>query len=151
MKTEASNFLTMRQVLYHLYMSLFEEVQQQYGMTQMEINLLLQLANNPEIDTAAQVVKSGKLSKSQVSTAVDHLVNSGYLTRSLDGRRIHLRLLPLALEVVEEGRHRQAIFREAVFEGISVEEQEKLNDIMLRIVTNARSAEKKLHEGKMVD
>ena len=151
MRTEASNFLTMRQVLYHLYMSLFEEVQTQYGMTQMEINLLLQLANNPEIDTAAQVVKSGKLSKSQVSTAVDHLVNTGYLARRLDGRRIHLKLLPPALEVVEEGRRRQAIFREAVFEGIPVEEQEKLNSIMLRIVTNARDAEKKLREGNLLD
>ena len=150
MRTEASNFLTMRQVLYHLYMSLFEEVQTQYGMTQMEINLLLQLANNPEIDTAAQVVKSGKLSKSQVSTAVDHLVNAGYLARELDGRRIHLKLLVPALKVVEEGRRRQSIFREAVFAGISVEEQEQLNSTMLRIVTNARDADKKLREGNLL-
>ena len=30
MKTEAGSFLTMRQVLYHLYMSLFEEMQTAY-------------------------------------------------------------------------------------------------------------------------
>lgn len=151
MKTESSNFLTMRQVVYHLYMSLFEEVQKRYGMTQMEINLLLQLANNPEMDTAAQVVKSGKLSKSQVSTAVDHLAKAGYLARHIDGRRIHLQLLPAALEVVEEGRRRQKVFSEAVFAGVSTHERERLNNLMVKIVENARVAEKKMREGTLLD
>ena len=151
MKTESGNFLTMRQVLYHFYMSLFEEVQEKYGMTQMEINLLLQLANNPQIDTAAQLVKSGKLSKSQVSTAVEHLATAGYLDRQLDGRRIHLQLNPAALAVVEEGRRRQQIFAEAVFAGITPEERAILNDLMVRIVENTRIAEEKFCKGKIVD
>lgn len=151
MKTEAGNFLTMRQVLYHLYMSLFEELQVSYRMTQMEINLLLYLANNPEFDTAAQLVKNGKLSKSQVSTAVDHLAQAGYLQRRAEGRRVHLRLMPAALSLVEEGRRRQRAFSEAAFRGITAEEREKLNDLMARIVANARDAEEKLREGKLLD
>lgn len=151
MKTEAGNFLTMRQVLYHLYMSLFEELQSCYDMTQMEINLLLYLANNPQFDTAAQLVKSGKLSKSQVSTAVDHLVRTGYLQRSIEGRRVHLQLMPAALVVVEEGRRCQRAFSEAVFQGISQEERDKLNDLMARIVANARDAEKRISKGKLLD
>ncbi|MBE6961570.1 MAG: MarR family transcriptional regulator [Ruminococcaceae bacterium] len=151
MKTEAGNFLTMRQVLYHLYMSLFEEMQTAYGMTQMEINLLLYLANNPQFDTAAQLVKNGKLSKSQVSTAVVHLAQAGYLQRRIEGRRIHLQLMPAALAVVEEGRRRQSAFSEAVFQGISMEERDILNDLMARIVENARKAEEKLCEGDLLD
>lgn len=151
MKTEAGNFLTMRQVLYHLYMSLFEELQTCYGMTQMEINLLLYLANNPQIDTAAQLVKNGKLSKSQVSTAVDHLVQEEYLQRRLEGRRVHLQLMPAALVVVEEGRRRQRAFGDAVLRGISPEERDQLNDLMVRIVANARDAEIMLREGKLLD
>ena len=151
MKTEAGNFLTMRQVLYHFYMSLFEELQTQYGMTQMEINLILQLANNPHIDTAAQLVKGGKLSKSQVSTAVENLARAGYLERRVDGRRIHLQLNPSAFAVVEEGRRRQSAFGEAVLAGISPEERETLNDLMVRIVENARSAEERVREGTLLD
>ena len=151
MKTEAGNFLMMRQVLYHLYMSLFEELQENYGMTQMEINLLLHLSNNPQVDTAAQLVKQGKLSKSQVSTAVEQLVQAGFLQRRLEGRRVHLQLMPAALVVVEEGRRRQRAFSDAVLRGISSEERDVLNDLMVRIVENARDAEKKLSEGKLLD
>lgn len=150
MKTEAGNFLTMRQVLYHLYMSLFEELQSCYNMTQMEINLLLYLANNPQIDTAAQLVKNGKLSKSQVSTAVEHLVQSGFLQRRLEGRRVHLQLMPAALNVVEEGRRCQRVFGDAVLRGISPEERNQLNDLMVRIVANARDAQEKFCEGKLL-
>ena len=151
MKTEAGNFLTMRQVLYHFYMTLFEELQSCYDMTQMEINLLLYLANNPQIDTAAQLVKNGKLSKSQVSAAVDRLVQAGFLQRRLEGRRVHLQLMPAALAVVEEGRRRQRAFGDAVLRGISSEERDILNDLMVRIVANARDAEEKLREGKLLD
>ena len=151
MKTEASNFLTMRQVLYHLYMSLFEDLQTSYGITQMEINLLLCLANNPQLDTAAQLVKNGKLSKSQVSSAVEHLVQIEFLQRSMEGRRVHLQLLPAAQVVVKDGRRRQRVFRDAVLCGISPEEREQLNDLMVRIVSNARAAEKRLCEGKMLN
>ena len=151
MKTEAGNFLTMRQVLYHLYMSLFEELQTQYGLTQMEINILLRLANNPQLDTAAQLVEAGKLSKSQVSMAVDHLVKAGFLQRRMEGRRIHLQLQSSALEIIEEGKRRQRIFGDAVLHGISSEERDQLNNLMVRIVENARKAEKELCEGVLLD
>ena len=151
MKTEAGNFLTMRQVLYHLYMSLFEEMQRKYDLTQMEINILLRLANNPQLDTAAQLLEAGKLSKSQVSMAVDHLVRADFLQRRMEGRRIHLQLKPAALEIVEEGKKRQRIFGDAVLHGISEDERNQLNNLMVRIVENARKAERELCEGTLLD
>ena len=39
------------------YTGLIDPVCKKYGLTQMEFNILLFLANNPEFDTAAQITK----------------------------------------------------------------------------------------------
>ena len=148
MSREVSNFLALRQVLYHLYTEIFADLQTRFDMTQMEIHVLLFLADNPQFDTAAALVNTRKLAKSQVSTAVESLVARGYLLRHTEGRRIHLELLPAAEEVIREGHQRQQEFRDAVLEGISTEEQEVLTDLIRRILINAREAEKRLPEEK---
>ena len=140
MKTEVENFLAIRQVLYHLYTGMFDGMQKRLGMTQMEINILLFLANNPEMDTAAEVVSACKLSKSQVSMAVENLAKKGYLGRVTEGRRIHLQLLPAADEVIREGFACRQEFTDVVLEGVSDEERAKLNAVLLRVAENARDA-----------
>ena len=59
-------------------------------------------------------------------------------------------LQPSALEVIEEGRRRQRGFGDAVLWGISSEERDQLNDLMVQIVANARDAERELCEGKLL-
>ena len=39
------------------YTGLIDPVCKKYGLTQMEFNILLFLANNPECDTAAQIIR----------------------------------------------------------------------------------------------
>ena len=140
MKTEVENFLAIRQVLYHLYTGMFDDMQKRLGMTQMEINILLFLANNPDMDTAAEVVSACRLSKSQVSMAVENLAQKGYLSRMTEGRRIHLQLLPAADEVIREGAACRKEFTDMVLEGVSPEERERLNVLLLRVAENAREA-----------
>ena len=41
MSREVSNFLALRQVLYHLYTEIFADLQTRFDMTQMEIHVLL--------------------------------------------------------------------------------------------------------------
>ena len=59
----------------------------------MEFNILLFLANNPEFDTAAQIIKKRAFTKSHVSMSVRSLEERGLLTGEYygtDRRTIHL-------------------------------------------------------------
>ena len=49
------------------YTGLIDPVCKKYGLTQMEFNILLFLANNPECDTAARIIKKRAFTKSHVS------------------------------------------------------------------------------------
>ena len=40
-----------------IYTRLIDPVCKKYGLTQMEFNILLFLANNPEFDTAAKIIR----------------------------------------------------------------------------------------------
>lgn len=143
---EVGCFLALRQILYHLYTEMFADLQTRFNMTQMEIHVLLFLADNPQFDTAAELVNNRKLAKSQVSTAVESLAGRGYLLRRVEGRRIHLQLLPAADAVIREGRMRQKEFHDTVLAGVSQEEQKLLMELTQRILNNAREAEKRLPE-----
>ena len=140
MQNEVGRFLALRQVLYHFYTELFSSMQESYKMTQMEINVLLFLANNPQFDTAAELVNIRHLAKSQVSAAVESLVTRGYLERRVDGRRIHLLLTEKADPVISEGHACQKVFSETIFAGVSAEERAQLSALLDRIAQNARNA-----------
>ena len=62
------------------YTGLIDPVCKKYGLTQMEFNILLFLANNPECDTAAQIIKKRAFTKSHVSMSVRSLEERGLLT-----------------------------------------------------------------------
>ena len=77
------------------YTGLIDPVCKKYGLTQMEFNILLFLANNPEFDTAAQIIKKRAFTKSHVSMSVRSLEERGLLTGEYygtDRRTIHLKL-----------------------------------------------------------
>ena len=62
------------------YTGLIDPVCKKYGLTQMEFNILLFLANNPECDTAARTIKKRAFTKSHVSMSVRSLEERGLLT-----------------------------------------------------------------------
>ena len=82
-------------------------------MTQIELDVLLFLANHPGLDTAKDIVEIRRLTKSHVSAAVEGLSQKGYLlrVRRPDNRKlIHLTLLPEAAPVVADGQASQQAF-----------------------------------------
>jgi DNA-binding MarR family transcriptional regulator len=136
-------FLAFRQTAYHLYGRLFEPVLTRYGLTQMEMDILLFLSNNPQYDTAAELVAVRHLSKSQVSVSVDSLVRRGLLRRSPDSanrRVVHLAPEAAAGELVRAGQERQQLFFHTLLEGVSPEDQRRLEAILRQITDNARRA-----------
>mgnify|MGYP002731780752 FL=1 len=63
------------------YELLSGEVCDRYGLTQMEYDILMFLHNNPHHNTAAEIVKVRKSTKSHVSTSLKKLENKGLVER----------------------------------------------------------------------
>ena len=125
----------------YLYDRMCAPVCQQYGLTHMEFVVLMFLANNPGFDTAAQIVRYRRLTKSHVSLAVRALLEKRYLigTDGVDDRRtIHLSLTDDAEEIVSAGREVQKEFFQTIFEGFSQEEQDQMAQFMIRIDENIK-------------
>ena len=61
------------------YELLSGEVCDRYGLTQMEYDILMFLHNNPQHNTAAEIVKIRKSTKSHVSTSLKDLENKKHI------------------------------------------------------------------------
>ena len=75
-----------------LYEKMFGKIRLQYGMTQLEIDILAFLKNNPGLDTASDIVNYRMLPKANVSQAVEFLIQKGFVGRRTDEqdrRKIH--------------------------------------------------------------
>lgn len=137
------DILSFGQITYHLYTKLFESLLDTYGMTQMEIDIILFLANHPEYDSAAQLVSVRHLTKSHVSTAIANLVKHGYIERFYledNKKTIHLRLLKKADVLVQEGRKVQNYFRKLIFHDFDEKELQTLMQLMNRVQKNTKEA-----------
>ena len=88
------------------YELLSSRICDQYGLTQMEYDILMFLHNNPQHNTAAEIVKIRKSTKSHVSTSLKKLENKGFIERiqSEDNKKhIEIVLLDKAELIVEAG------------------------------------------------
>ena len=81
------------------YELLSGEVCDQYGLTQMEYDILMFLHDNPQYNTAAEIVKIRKSAKSHVSTSLKKLENKGLVERiqSKDNKK-HIEIIEKYVE-----------------------------------------------------
>ena len=86
------------------YELLSGEVCDRYELTQMEYDILMFLHNNPQHNTAADIVKIRKSTKSHVSTSLKNLENKGLVERiqSKDNKK-HIEIVLSGL--TEEEKH----------------------------------------------
>ena len=126
-----------------LYGLLFLPLLERYGLTQLEADILLFLANNPGYDTARDMAEKRHLAKSHISAGIEALAGRGLLERSLqEGNRktIHLRLTAAADPIVEEGRALQRRYGELLFRGFTQEEICRLSRWLDRVTENVDAA-----------
>ena len=136
-------FFIRSQGIRKLYCSLFTPMLERRGLTQLEIDILLFLANNPEYDTARDIVEKRHLAKSHVSVGIDALAGRGLLARQMrEGNRktIHLILTEAAAPIVEEGRAVQRQYGELLLAGFTEEEKEELFRLLDQIGENVDAA-----------
>ncbi len=126
-----------------LYTSMFTSMLAQYDMTQTEVDVLLFLANNPPLDTAKDIVQYRGIVKSQVSTAVEALVQKGYLSRTADPqdrRLVHLAVADRAEPIVQQAKQAQSRFGQTLLDGLEGEQLEQLQAILHTITCNMLNA-----------
>ena len=136
-------FFIRSQGIRKLYCSLFTPTQERRGLTQLELDILLFLANNPACDTARDIVEKRHLAKSHVSVGIDALAGRGLLARQMrEGNRktIHLILTEAAAPIVEEGRAVQRQYGELLLAGFTEEEKEELFRLLDQIGENVDAA-----------
>ena len=122
------------------YELLSGEVCDRYGLTQMEYDILMFLHNNPQYNTAAEIGKIRKSTKSHVSTSLKNLESKGLVERiqSKDNKkRIEIALLDQAEIIIEAGMNTQKEFAHNVLRGLTEEETRLCIRVFDKICNNA--------------
>ncbi len=122
------------------YELLSSKVCDEYGLTQMQYDILMFLHNNPQHNTAADIVKIRKSTKSHVSTSLKGLEDRGLIKRlqSVENKKhIEIVLLEKAYPIIEDGIKAQKDFASYVLSGLTNEEKQICMSVFDKICCNA--------------
>lgn len=121
------------------YTKCVEPVCQQYGLTRMELDILLFLANNPEYDTASDIIEKKRLTKSHVSSSVKSLEDRGWIEKVYyenNRKTAHLRILEDAFPAIIKGQHGQKLFIDTLFAGFSDTDRKEIKKLLCAVIQN---------------
>ena len=122
-----------------LYDNMLKPVCEDYGLMPVEATIISFLHNHPGRDTAADIVELRMLSKSNVSQAVESLIQKELLLRrqdTEDRRKIHLSLTEKADPITREIEKVWKSFKNKIFRGFTEEEEKQFLWFNERIVQN---------------
>ena len=133
------------------YEKLTGAVCDKYNLTQMEYDILMFLHNNPKHNTAADIVKIRKSTKSHVSTSLKALENKGLVERiqsTQNKKHIEIVILNKAESIIEDGMKAQKEFAKNALDGLTKEEKYMCMAVFNKICANADAYLKKYAEGE---
>lgn len=113
---------------------------EKYQLRQLEYDILMFIYNNPEYNTAADIVRIRKSTKSHVSISLKVLEDRGFIERRVDKdnkKHVTIHLLQLANKVIEDGKWAQNEFAQDMFEGLSEEEIKVFMNVFQKVYENA--------------
>ena len=134
------NIFSVGKYIFKVHDKFCENISTQYGLTNLELNILFFLKSNCEFDTAKDMAEKMHLSKSNISDAVDSLTKKGYLMGvqdKTDRRYIHLKLQKNADKILENAFKIHEEFINSIVKDIP---QEKLNiarEVLEQCLVNA--------------
>ena len=114
-------------------------IEAKYGLTNIEFNILMFLADNKNVDSASDIVECRQMTKSHVSVSVRSLIDRGLLVGEHcedDRRTIHLILCPAADEIIKEGHKAQKKVFSALLEGFSEDDKRTFGEYLAKIDDN---------------
>lgn len=133
------------------YELLSSKVCDEYGLTQMQYDILMFLYNNPQHNTAADIVKIRKSTKSHVSTSLKGLEDRGLIKRlqsAENKKHIEIVLLENAMPIIKDGIKAQKDFASNVLSGLTNEEKRICISVFDKICHNADEYLKNYSEKK---
>lgn len=133
--------------IFQLYSARCKPLCREIGMPQTAFDILMFFANNPEYDTARDIVKTRYIKANLVSVNVDSLVREGYLKREKspgDRRKVRLVCTDKAWPVVERGRQLQDHFMDELFQNVDG----RLKDDFFRVLDMMENNLKTMREGQ---
>ena len=114
-----------------------------FDLSAIEVDVLVFLVNNPDLNTASQIVKLRKMSKSHVSKAVRGLLEKGYLksvSDSRDRKKILLYTTDRARELIAYSMEEQRQFLGNIEANMKPEEEQGFRACIDRICANISEA-----------
>ena len=136
-------FLDVLSLEKRLYDKTMQPVCDRYGITRMELDIMLFLANNSGYDTASDIIERRHLTKSHVSSSIKLLEQRGYVRRSFkEGSRktICLKLKPPANPIIADGRRAQGEFFAQITANLTSDEIKAMKDVFSKIALSMRAA-----------
>lgn len=137
----------MFQIYEHFFLtqSVYEKkvmpVCQKFGLTYMEFTVLMFLANNPQYDTAAQIVRVRRLTKSHVSVSLRTLQEKKLVAGVYypgNRKTVHLKVEQAAQRIVDAGREAQKAFAACLIKGFTPEEAMQLKYLSDKLNQNMK-------------
>lgn len=129
-------FLTVAKHFNQGYKTSFSKCSKEYKLTQLDIDVLLFLRNNPINNTAQDIVEYRYLAKSNVSKSIENLRKLGYITSKTDesNRRIQrLFLNEDKLKIIDELLECQTAFFSNLKEEFTQDDIDKIIEYAQRI------------------
>ena len=114
----------------------------EYHLTGTEMTVLLFLYNNPEQNTATDIIKYSRMAKANISKAVEHLMRRDLLVRTRDAqdrRVVHLCLTDIALCMMPDLLGAAEQYLRGIFSGFTPEEMHAFSAFNNRMAANAES------------
>lgn len=127
--------------VYRLNQKMNREIAKKHDLTQLAINILTFLHNNPSYDTAKDIVEIRGLSKGNVSAGIEELSGRGYLYIYQDphDKRIkHLMIQDKAKDIIAEIDEAAIAIGNTLLSGFSEEEKRLYFEFDRRITSNAK-------------
>lgn len=136
---EKKKFFNFARDLIEAYSERCKPLCKEIQMPQTAFDILMFLANNPDCNTARDIVEIRGLKANLVSMNVEKLVREGFLERipdTKDRRKIVLVCREKAKPVIEKGRQLQMDFFESLFGGIDEESRRQFYGVLEKLRTN---------------
>lgn len=125
--------------LYQAYCIRCRSLCRELNMPQTAFDILMFLANNPDYNTAKDIVDLRGLKANLVSVNVDRLVREGYLDRSDfpgDRRKTILACTPKAQLITQRGQELQESFFQDIFQDVDEASRETFHRVMEQVDRN---------------
>lgn len=136
-----SEFLSITNQFQKAYGGRMNQIALDHNMTKVEIDVLLFLYNNPQYNTAKEIVEFRHIAKSYVSKAVDLLVKRGCLGIKEDAsdRRVSRLIIQVEAEdIVRQAKKEQEAVMKLLFRGITEEELNAFENVMRKMAENIK-------------